>query len=618
MQELDDLALLREYVERGSGEAFAALVQRHIHKVYSVALRHARNPNHAEEITQTVFVIFATKARALGPGVILSGWFYETARRSALTLLKSEIRRARREGAAHQQTMLDTTEPDAWAQIAPLLDEAMDRLSVKDRHAVVLRFFDGKNLQDVGAAFGTSEEAAKKRVQRAVEKLRQYFMKRGVVVSTTVVLATISAHAVQAAPPLLAKSVLAAGLTAGAASGTTTWTAIQGGIKFMAWTKLKMGLGALVVAGLSVALLTQQPGRTRLVRENASLRGELAELRAENSGLSRRTGLTGARPHLPAPRNLAPPAPPTGAPPEELPTGSLFSRLLKAGSDLRLTAAQVDPYLRANGRNAGSLLAAFRTTGDRALLQEALRKYPTDPQVDFAAAVNQDLPPEERRKWLDEFKKADPDNALANHLSALNYFAAGSTDEAVQELIAASGKQRFQDYSRDFVQNAEEAYLAAGYPPADAKTLATTGLALPQLADLRQLGQEMVNLAASYRQSGDASSAQATLQIAAILGQGYSNGSSEQLASQLVGMQIETMALNGMSPETAYGAGGATVQDRLNQLRAERASLRELTLQTGPMMEIMSDQDWLSFNNRLMVFGEASALQWLANKYGTK
>ena len=185
-------------------------------------------------------------------------------------------------------------------------------------------------------------------------------------------------------------------------------------------------------------------------------------------------------------------------------------------------------------------------------------------------------------------------------------------------LIAASGKQRFQDYSRDFVQNAEEAYLAAGYPPADAKTLATTGLALPQLADLRQLGQEMVNLAASYRQSGDASSAQATLQIAANLGQGYSNGSSEQLASQLVGMQIETMALNGMSPETAYGAGGATVQDRLNQLRAERASLRELTLQTGPMMEIMSDQDWLSFNNRLMVFGEASALQWLANKYRTK
>src|SRR5437016_5135768 len=100
MQELDDVALLREYVECDSEEAFAALVTRHINKVYSVALRHTRNPHQAEEITQAVFVILAVKARHLRKGVILSGWFYQTARLSAMSFLRSEIRRTGREQEA--------------------------------------------------------------------------------------------------------------------------------------------------------------------------------------------------------------------------------------------------------------------------------------------------------------------------------------------------------------------------------------------------------------------------------------------------------------------------------------------------------------------------------------
>jgi tetratricopeptide (TPR) repeat protein len=292
--------------------------------------------------------------------------------------------------------------------------------------------------------------------------------------------------------------------------------------------------------------------------------------------------------------------------------------LLKDGKDTRLTVEQVQPYLQANGRNAASLVAAFRATGEPALLQEALQKYPNDPRVDFAAVVNKDLSPEERRQWLDAFKKSAPDNALANHLSALDYFNSGKSDQAVQELIVASGKQQFQDYSKDFVENAEEAYLAAGYSAADAKTLSTTGLVLPQLADLKELGLDMVNLAASYRQTGDEASAQATLQIAANLGQGYANASSEQLVCQLVGMQIETRALNAMSPNSSYGETGQAVQDRINQIAQQKAALRDLTQLIGPIMETMSDQDWISFNNRLMIFGEEPAMRWLANKYAAK
>src|SRR5436309_9375844 len=119
MDELDDITLLRQYVEQNSERAFAALVSRHINKVYSVALRHTRNPHQAEEITQAVFVILARKSRRLGKRVILSGWLCRTARLAAVTFIRSEIRRARREQEACMQNFLNETESDVWPQIAP-------------------------------------------------------------------------------------------------------------------------------------------------------------------------------------------------------------------------------------------------------------------------------------------------------------------------------------------------------------------------------------------------------------------------------------------------------------------------------------------------------------------
>ena len=107
MQELDDIALLRQYTEQNSEEAFAALVTRHVNKVYSVALRHTRNPHQAEEITQAVFALLAKKSRHFGKGVVLSGWLYQSARLTAVTFIRSEIRRARREQEAHMQTALN-------------------------------------------------------------------------------------------------------------------------------------------------------------------------------------------------------------------------------------------------------------------------------------------------------------------------------------------------------------------------------------------------------------------------------------------------------------------------------------------------------------------------------
>src|SRR5882724_3717528 len=258
MHELDDTALLREYVARDSGEAFAEIVARHVSKVYSVALRHTGNPHSAEEITQAVFVILARKSPHLSRRVILSGWLYQTARLTAVTFLRSEIRRARREQESHMQTSLNKNETETWTQIAPLLDAAMAGLNETDRAAVVLRFFDGKSMGEVGAALGANEDAAKKRVNRALEKLRKFFTKHGVSSTTAILAGTITANSVQAAPVALAKSVTAVAIAKGAAASGSTLTLIKGALKIMAWTKAKTVIvtGAVVLFAIGTTTVT--------------------------------------------------------------------------------------------------------------------------------------------------------------------------------------------------------------------------------------------------------------------------------------------------------------------------------------------------------------------------
>lgn len=243
MQELDDITLLRKYVAGQSEEAFAALVTRHINKVYSVALRHTGNPSEAEEITQAVFVILAQKSASLASGwrrrlaavvpltgdggitaTSLAGWLYQTARWTSVTFVRSAIRRARREQEAHMESVLNEVETDVWKQIAPLLDAAMAALNETDRHAVVLRFFDGKSMGEIGAALGASEDAAKKRVGRALEKLQKHFARHGIDSTTDTIARAISDNSVQAAPAVLTTSVTAIALAKGAAASLSTLT----------------------------------------------------------------------------------------------------------------------------------------------------------------------------------------------------------------------------------------------------------------------------------------------------------------------------------------------------------------------------------------------------------
>jgi len=254
----DDLTLLREYARNNSEEAFAALVSRHVNLVYSVALRQVRDPQLAGEITQAVFIILARKADSLGDKTILPGWLCRTARYASANALTIQRRRQQREQEAFMQNILtggddasSSSNEETWRQIAPLLDGAMEQLGQKDHDALVLRFFENKTFAEVGATLGASEDAAKMRVNRALEKLRKFFTKRGVSSTTAIIAGTISANSIQAAPVALVKSVVAVAVVKGATAAALTLTLVKGTMKTMTWIKIKF---ALVVS--AAALLT--------------------------------------------------------------------------------------------------------------------------------------------------------------------------------------------------------------------------------------------------------------------------------------------------------------------------------------------------------------------------
>ncbi len=378
--------------------------------------------------------------------------------------------------------------------------------------------------------------------------------------------------------------------------------------------KLKVGTSVLVVAAVATTLVVQHQTQAKLRQELRSLREQTAQLQAENQRLSSRVAeATEARePRLPAPPIHI--APQTPTPMEELQATNLFARF--GNEPPKLTAEQVEAYLKANGRRACILLAAYRTSGDPALLQEAMQNYPADPQVAFEAVFKKDLSPEQRRQWLNTFEQMAPDNALANYLSAREYFKAGQTDQAVQELVAASGKQQFQDYTLDRRQDDEEAYLASGYSAGAAKMIASGQVELPQLSELKQLGLQMVELSKSYRQAGDETSAQTLVQMAAKLGQSYGPG--DCAISHLVGIAIERNALSAADPGSPYGGDGQTVQDQLNQLAQQKAAVGLLFQQGEPLLKTMSEQDWISYIDRDKSYGEEAAMKWAVSKFGQK
>ncbi len=284
----DDLTLLREYARNNSEAAFAALVSRHVNLVYSVALRSVRDAHLAEEITQAVFIILARKADSLGDKTILPGWLCRTARYASANALTIQRRRQRREQEAFMQSQLDSgtgfqpvgeTESETWNQIAPLLDSALEKLGQKDHDALVLRFFENKTFAEVGTAVGASEDAAKMRVNRALEKLRKFFGRRGVSSTTAIIAGTISANSVQAAPVALANSVVAVAIVKGSTAAALTLTLVKGTMKTMTWIKIKFALGvsmAVLLTGVATTVAISQTNNDDLAAQEIIKKSQAA------------------------------------------------------------------------------------------------------------------------------------------------------------------------------------------------------------------------------------------------------------------------------------------------------------------------------------------------------
>jgi len=280
-----DCDLLRRYAETQSEDAFAELVRRHVNLVYSAAMRQVNGDSHlAQDVAQTVFAELARKAATLSGRQLLTGWLYTCTHFTAAKAVRKESRRRTHEQEAHAMHELchsPTPEID-WENIRPVLDQVMHKLKESDRDVILMRYFENRQLADIGEKLGLSEDAARKRLDRALEKLRAFLSRSGVTASALA--AALSANAVQVAPAGLATTLASASLAATAVGVGATFTFV----KLMTMTKIQSAIvGAVVIAGVATPLVIQQQSKLR--QENESLRKQaeqLAPVQADNERLS--------------------------------------------------------------------------------------------------------------------------------------------------------------------------------------------------------------------------------------------------------------------------------------------------------------------------------------------
>ena len=422
MPESDDIRLLKQYADENSESAFAELVTRYVNLVYSAALRSVGHAHAAEEITQAVFIILARKAKSLGDKTVLSGWLYQTARLTAANYLRGEIRRQNREQEAYMQSILNEPESEAWRQISPLLEDAMGRLGERDRNAIVLRFFENKSLGEVGVALGATEDAAKMRVNRALEKLRKFFAKRGGIFSAAAIAGAVSANSVQTAP-----AGLAAIISATALSGTTiTTAAVLAATKAIAMTTLQKTLvtTTLVVtvgAGIFEAHQNSQlrEQNQSLQQQQASLAGQIQQLQADNESLSNSI---------------------TRISDSKTPTDERFNELMKLRGEVGVLRTQNDDLAKLQNEN-------LKLRRDKSILEAEWNNVTNTSQIMHGPYWNRD-------SWSD-IGTTDPLNSLQSLFWALRE----NNEDKIGELVVTNGLNMNFIHSKGFWNNVKGVHI---------------------------------------------------------------------------------------------------------------------------------------------------------------
>jgi RNA polymerase sigma factor (sigma-70 family) len=290
-----DSELLARFAKTNSEDAFAEIVRRHVNLVYSAAFRQVNGDEHwAKDISQTVFTDLARKANSLSRHKNLTGWLYTSAHFAAAKIVRGENRRRDREEKFMREPIFENA-PDAsraealaeagWEKIRPALDDAMHELKESDREAILFRYFENFSFGEVGAKLGLNENAARMRVERALEKLRAIFAKRGITTATAFA-SVISANAMQIAPANLAATLTTTSI---ATAGTGTFTLL----KIMTATKIKLAVSAIVVASAATAFVIQQQTQNKLRDENGLLQQQVSQLQSDNENFSNRLANVG-------------------------------------------------------------------------------------------------------------------------------------------------------------------------------------------------------------------------------------------------------------------------------------------------------------------------------------
>ena len=272
----DDTALLQQYASERSEEAFRELVRRHAGLVYSAALRRTQgNIHQAEDIAQQVFTKLARDAAKVSRHPALSAWLYTATRNAALNLLQSEQRRSRREQKSQaMHDLIAEYEPEAgWERLRPMLDSVLDQLSEADRTVVMLRFFEKRPFGEIGARLNLTENAARMRTERALDRLRRWLARQGVTSSSAALAGALGAQTAAAAPAGFTSTLASTALASAAARGASpAWLRL-----FLAMNKIKMGIaGGIVLAGLLTASWE--------IRANRVLGAEATNLQAAVQG----------------------------------------------------------------------------------------------------------------------------------------------------------------------------------------------------------------------------------------------------------------------------------------------------------------------------------------------
>ncbi|MBP6507031.1 MAG: RNA polymerase sigma factor [Opitutaceae bacterium] len=281
----DDAALLRRYAEEGSEAAFAELVHRHVDLVYGAALRRTGGDAHrAHDVAQQVFITLARDARKLSRHAVLAAWLHTATRNAALNLMISEQRRQTREAeAVALEAAANTGADPEWDRLRPLLDTAIDELPEADRAAVVLRFLEKRPFAEVGSLLQVSEDAARMRTDRALDKLRAALSRRGVTSTSAALGLIMTGQALAEAPAGLAATLTAQSLAAGVGIFATLMTTK---IITTAVLTALVAFGAGTYVGLNHETATPPPVVSDQSQLIASLRKDNQQLTADLSGLN--------------------------------------------------------------------------------------------------------------------------------------------------------------------------------------------------------------------------------------------------------------------------------------------------------------------------------------------